>query len=142
MNPRLVEPANAHRSGVDLVAALLDVACGAALHAPVRAGREDVRTHQLLLAVLGAAEQDRGRRGVVAELWTAARGAGSYRASTEELTPVRGDWRAATPVVLAASATLIAPSAWSWFSNGSVTNYALSPEGWRAILAMVSASRS
>jgi len=61
INPRLVEPANAWLAGVDLVGALVDVATGGpARHATD--GREGVATHQLLLAVLGAA-QGRGRAG-------------------------------------------------------------------------------
>ena len=67
VNPRLVEPGNAWRSGVDLVGAMLSVAFGEPVgHLPD--GRVGVRTHQLLLAVLGAAQQGRHRRGILAEL--------------------------------------------------------------------------
>ncbi|HMF28878.1 MAG TPA: ATP-grasp domain-containing protein, partial [Candidatus Cybelea sp.] len=56
VNPRLVEPANAIAAGVDLVAAMLDVAGDAP--APERSsGSAGVRTRQMLLAILGAAEQ-------------------------------------------------------------------------------------
>ena len=54
VNPRLVEPANAWQSGVDLVGAMLHVAFGEPI-SPALRGRVGVRTHQLLLAVLGAA---------------------------------------------------------------------------------------
>ena len=64
INPRLVEPENAWRAGVDLVGAMLDVACGNPSDQP--SGRTDVRTHRLLLAVLGAAQQGTERRGVAA----------------------------------------------------------------------------
>jgi biotin carboxylase len=129
VNPRLVEPGNALRSGVDLVHAMLEISRG--LHPPVQPmGRADVRTHQLLLAILGAAEQENGRRGIVTELWSAARHRGDYAASTEELTPIHDDWLAAAPVALAAATTLIRPGTWSWFSSGSITNYAITPTGW------------
>src|SRR5439155_25036612 len=66
VNPRLVEPANAWRAGVDLVALMLDLARGAepAVQPP---GRPDVATHQLLLAVLGTAQRQETRRAVAAE---------------------------------------------------------------------------
>lgn len=61
INPRLVEPGNAWRAGVDLAGALLDIACGStARHQPP--GRADVATHQLLVATLGAAQRPGTRR--------------------------------------------------------------------------------
>jgi biotin carboxylase len=132
VNPRLVEPANAFEAGVDLVGTMLALATGEHPH-PVATGRAGVRTHQLLLAVGGAAQHGRGRRGVAAELGAAIARRGSYRDSREELTPVAGDPMAAVPLVLAAAATLVRPSAWTWFSSGSVSNYALSRAGWREI---------
>jgi hypothetical protein len=135
INPRLVEPGNARRAGVDLVTPMIGLAAGGvpAVQPPGRAG---VATHQLLIAVLGAAQQT-GRRGpVLAELLAAARHRGAYRDSAEELTPLRGDLRAAAPLALAAAATLARPASWPWFVGGSVRNYALAPEGWRQLLAM------
>ena len=135
VNPRLVEPGNAWHAGVDLVGAMVDVANHRAFASPPPTERPDVRTHQLLLAILGAAQHGRGRRGVLCELVAAARHAGDYEDSTEELTPVTHDWRAAVPCSTAAIAMLAKPSAWEWFSSGSVTNYAISRDGWHAISA-------
>ncbi len=134
INPRLVEPGNARKAGVDLVTPMLELAAGGT--PPVqRPGRAGVATHQLLIAVLGAAQQT-GRRGaVLAELLAAARHRGAYRDSTEELTPLRGDLRAVTPLALAGVATLVRPASWRWFVADSVRNYALTPEGWRQLLA-------
>ncbi len=134
INPRLVEPANARQAGVDLVSALLDVAQG---KAPVvqQPGKAGIATHQLLLAVLGAAQHRRTRRAVSSELVSAARHRGSYRNSVEELTPLHHDLRSAFPVVAASLATLTRPAAWRWFSSGAVANYALTPAAWRDILA-------
>jgi hypothetical protein len=118
--------------GVDLVAALLEVACGTS--APIQdPGRPGVATHQLLLALLGAAQHEHTRRAVLAELVSALRHRGSYHDSIEELTPLRHDLRAAIPVAAAALATLTRPTTWRWFSSGAVTNYALTPAGWREI---------
>lgn len=139
VNPRLVEPVNAQRSGTDLVGSLLRIAAG--VPEPGRAtptgDRSGVCTHQLLLAVLGAAS-DGGRRAVAAELLAAARHRGLYRDSHEELSPVRHDPMAILPVAAAVLATLCKPPLYSWFTEGSVTSYALTPEGWQAILDVAS----
>jgi len=134
INPRLVEPGNAWRAGVDLVGALLDVAVGASPPPAQVPGRRGVATHQLLLAVLGAAQHQHKRGAVLAELAAALCHRGSYAGSREELTPLRHDLRTAVPVAAAAAATLALPSAWRWFSSGAVTNYALTPAAWRQIL--------
>jgi len=63
VNPRLVEPVNAWRSGTDLVGALVDAARGRP-PADRPSGRGGVRTHQLLLSILGVAERTGSRRAV------------------------------------------------------------------------------
>ena len=135
INPRLVEPANALASGVDLAGALVEVA-----RAPARSGSVQpqptavpgARTHQLLLAVLGAAHQG-GRRAVARELVHAVLHRGEYRASREELTPGRGDPLAPLPVMVIALATLIRVDAWRHFVGGSAGAYSLTPAAWRQI---------
>ena len=133
INPRLVEPGNAWRSGVDLVGAVLDVATDSvsSVQATAPAGEA---THQLLLAVLGAAEHRGTRRAVLAEINAARRHRDSYEDSVEELTPLHRDLRTAVPVVAATLATLLRPSLWSAFSSGAVANYALTPAGWVEIV--------
>lgn len=133
INPRLVEPENAWQAGVDLVGAMLDVASGA--HSGPLSGRTGVRTHQLLLAVLGAAQHGSGRRGVAAELLGAYRKSGPYAGSVEELTPGRRDPIALAPLAMASVSALIWPPTWSWFASGSIENYALTPKGWEQVLA-------
>jgi hypothetical protein len=133
MNPRLVEPGNAWRAGVDLVRPMLDVACGD--HPVVQGpGRPGVATHQLLLSVLGAAQTTRRRRSVLREVSAALRHRGDYHESTEELTPLGGDWRAAIPVALASAAILVTPRLARAFSSGAVRNYALTSAGWKQLL--------
>jgi hypothetical protein len=134
VNPRLVEPANAWRAGVDLVDAMLRVAFDEPV-ARMPEGRVGVRTHQLLIAVLGAAQQGRHRRGILDELAHAMLRRGPYRHSTEELTPLRGDVRAAIPVVAATLATLTAPNTHRFFGGSAVSGYALTPRAWETILA-------
>jgi hypothetical protein len=134
INPRLVEPTNALRAGVDLVDACLSVA----LDAPVARSpesHEGVTTRQTLLGVLGAAERGEGRLGALRELSQAVLGLRAYEQSREELTPVRHDARAALPVVAVTAAVLIWPAWWRWFAGGAVGNYALTPEAWKTICA-------
>lgn len=133
VNPRLVEPINAFLSGIDLVDAMLALAKGDHPQA-MPTGRSGVRSRQLLLLVLGAA-QSGSRRAVLRELTTALAGRAPYDKAIEELTPVRGDPLAAFPVMLAVLATLIQPSLWRLFHAGATGPYALTADAWRKILA-------
>jgi hypothetical protein len=127
INPRLVEPVNALRSGVDLTAAMIQVArCGSA--PPQPAGTPGARTHQLLLAILGAAQHGAQRRDVVRELRHALTRTADYRDSTEELTPA---W--SLPVIAATLATLVSPPAWRYF-DGAPRAYSLTPAAWQQLL--------
>ena len=133
VNPRLVEPQNAYFSGVDLVRAMMELAADG--HPATQPdGRKGVATHQLLLSVLGAAQHGGGRLGVVAEVLHAGRRNHDYLASREELTPVAHDRKALVPLAMAAAATIAVPRSWSWFTSGSVSNYALTGEGWDQLL--------
>ncbi len=131
INPRLVEPVNALASGVDLVRALVEVACSGGSE-PQPSGKPGVLTHQLLVGILGAA---RGGRGDVArELARAALRRGDYRGSREELTPPAGDPLAGLPVAVIALATLVRPAAWRYFTGGSTSAYSLTPDAWRQLM--------
>jgi glutathione synthase/RimK-type ligase-like ATP-grasp enzyme len=132
INPRLVEPANALASGVDLTGALVEVARSGSSRVPQPTAAPGARTHQLLLAVLGAAHQG-GRPDVARELVHAVLHRGEYRGSREELTPGRGDPLAPLPVMVIALATLIRPDAWRHFVGGSAGAYSLTPAAWREL---------
>jgi biotin carboxylase len=132
INPRLVEPVNALASGVDLAGALVEVARSGSSRVPQPTAAPGARTHQLLLAVLGAAPQG-GRRDVTRELVQAVLHRGECRGSREELTPGRGDPLAPLPVMAIALAMLIRPDAWRHFVGGSAGAYSLTPAAWRQI---------
>jgi hypothetical protein len=138
VNPRLVEPMNAWLSGVDLVGAMLDLAFARPLPAQAP-GKPGVRTHQFLIAILGAAQSTRSRLAATQEILAAVRRRGDYANSVEELTPIRGDPLAALPVVAAAVLTLAWPPAAKMFERGAVGAYALTPTGWAEIVAAVEA---
>ena len=131
INPRLVEPVNALECGVDLVRALVEVARSGTSR-PQPPGQPGVRTHQLLLAILGAAQHG-GRRGVARELRDGLLHRGDYRGSREELTPGGGDVLAGVPVALTALAVLVRPAAWRSFASGSTGAYSLTPAAWEEL---------
>lgn len=128
VNPRIVEPGNAAAAGTDLLAPLLT---GEGTPHPPRPG---VRTHQLLIAVLGAAEHGGRRRAIARELGAGLLRRGPYAGSREELTPTRGDPVAAVPVLAAAAVTLAVPAAHRVFTSGAVGAYALTPTAWERIV--------
>jgi biotin carboxylase len=138
INPRLVEPANAFVSGVDLTGALVEVASsGTAARQPP--GNPGARTHQTLLAILGVAARSGRRRDILRELLHALTRTGHYRHSIEELTPVRwpgagADPITAIPAVAATLATLIRPAAWHHFVAGATSAYSLSPAAWQELV--------
>ncbi|MGD0316253.1 MAG: ATP-grasp domain-containing protein [Xanthobacteraceae bacterium] len=135
VNPRLVEPMNAYFAGVDLVSVMLDLAQSrhpAALH-PGKAG---VRSCQLLLAILGAAQKDGTRQAIIRELDAALYRRGEYAAAHEELTPLYRDPVAVVPVIVATLLTLFRPSLWQTFQSGAVGPYALTPNAWSQILSV------
>ena len=131
INPRLVEPVNALESGVDLVRALVEVACSGTSR-PQPPGQPGARTHQLLLAVLGAAQHGR-RRDIARELRDGLLHRGDYLGSREELTPGGGDLLAGLPVALTALATLARPAAWRYFTGSGTGAYSLTPAAWREL---------
>jgi hypothetical protein len=93
-----------------------------------------VRSRQLLLGVLGAAEKG-SRRGIIGELIDALAGHGDYAGAVEELTPLAGDPIAALVVIVAVLTVLIRPSLWRMFHSGATGSYSLTPEAWRSIVA-------
>jgi glutathione synthase/RimK-type ligase-like ATP-grasp enzyme len=140
INPRLVEPANAFFSGVDLVGAMLDLATSdKAKIQPT--GRVGVLSHQTLLSILRIAEQTGSRRAVAREALDAFFLRGAYFGSMEELTPVAGDPIAAIPVLAALAATIANPSLWRKFQGGAVGAYAVTPQAWEEIVASGSTRR-
>lgn len=140
VNPRLVEPVNALDSGIDLVRAMLEVARSGRSR-PQPPGRPNARTHQLLLAILGAA-RDGGRRGVARELRHGLLHRGDYRGSREELTPSGGDLLAGLPVACVALATLVRPAAWQDLAGGSTGSYSLTPAAWEELTRACHPARS
>jgi hypothetical protein len=107
-NPRLVEPMSAYLAGLDLVDLLLRVSRG---EMPVVAvdGREGLRTHLAMQALLGCAARGGTRRDLVRECARVVARRVPYADSVEELTPARYDWISAAPLAMIAVALLADP---------------------------------
>jgi len=98
-------------------------------------GKAGVRSCQLLLAILGAAQKDGTRQAIIRELVAALYRRGEYAAAHEELTPLYRDPVAVVPVIVATLLTLFRPSLWQTFQSGAVGPYALTPKAWNQILS-------
>jgi predicted ATP-grasp superfamily ATP-dependent carboligase len=107
-NPRLVEPMNAYRSGVDLVGLLLRVSQGEN-SAPLPEGHAGVLTHLAMQALLGCASRGGTRSDILRECACLLTASGPYAGSSEELTPVRLDWFSAAPLTMTATFLLASP---------------------------------
>ena len=135
VNPRLVEPMNAYFAGVDLVSVMLDLA--QSRHPAAQpAGKAGVRSRQLLLVILGAAQHEGTRAAIVRELADAVFRRGAYAGACEELTSLNRDSISAAPVIAAIVATMLQPSLWRVFQSAAVASYALTPEAWGEILSV------
>jgi hypothetical protein len=107
-NPRLVEPMNAYRAGVDLVGLLLLLSLGET-PAALPESREGVLTHLAMQALLGCAARGGTRRDIARECLRLFANSGSYAGSTEELTPVEADWISAVPLAVTVALLLASP---------------------------------
>jgi hypothetical protein len=72
-------------------------------------GREGVRTHLAMQALLGCASRGRTRRDPVRECRRLMIRSGPYEDSAEELSPVPLDWISAAPLAMSAIVLLAAP---------------------------------
>lgn len=132
VNPRLVEPANAARSGVDLVGALVGVSRRES-PAALPLGEPDVLTHQFLQALWAAAE--RGRGAVWRELWYAAARRGPYRGSTEELLAPFREPRTLAGVFALCAGLVTVPDRLLRRAARDADRTNLTPSAWHQILA-------
>jgi predicted ATP-grasp superfamily ATP-dependent carboligase len=107
-NPRLVEPMNAYRAGVDLVGLLLRISLGET-PAALPEGREGVLTHLAMQALLGCGARGGTRRDIARESVRLVAKRGPYAGSTEELTPAEADWMSAVPLAVTAALLLASP---------------------------------
>ena len=124
-NPRIGETLNATLSGVNLCAALVQVA----LDAPVAAlppGRQGTRTHSAVMSLLAGAERGASRASLIVELCRSLMHLGFYAGSQDEMTRPRDDPPSLIPALWLAGQVLLDPREASGVIGGAVDNYALS----------------
>jgi predicted ATP-grasp superfamily ATP-dependent carboligase len=108
-NPRLVEPMSAALAGADLLGLLLQVSRGETPSPPPH-GRDGVRSHLAMQALLGSALRQGSRRELLRELAALLGRSGAYAGSVEELTPIGTDWASFIPLAATALILLARPS--------------------------------
>jgi predicted ATP-grasp superfamily ATP-dependent carboligase len=131
-NPRLVEPVNAYRSGVDLVGLLLRISLGET-PAALPEGREGVLTHLAMQALLGCGARGGTRRNIARECVRLFAHSAPYADSTEELMPVETDWISAVPLVVTAALLLASPKSAIKLARGGFGAHLLDLGSIRAI---------
>jgi predicted ATP-grasp superfamily ATP-dependent carboligase len=131
-NPRLVEPMSAYLAGVDLVGLLLAVSQGET-SAAAPPGREGVRSHLAMQALLGCASRGGTRRDLIRECWHLLTQGGPYADSREELTPVRLDWISFLPLTMTAMFLLAVPKRAAAVARGGWGAHLLDPKSIRRI---------
>jgi len=131
-NPRLVEPMNGYRSGVDLVGLLLRVSLGETPAASPES-REGVLTHLAMQALLGAASRGATRFDLIRECGVLVAASGPYADSCEELTPVSLDWLSAVPLATTVALLLGSPALATKLARGGFGAHLLDVGSIRAI---------
>jgi hypothetical protein len=134
-NPRLVEPMSAFLAGLDLTDPLLRVSRGDRISSAT-GSQQGVRTHSAIQVLLGSAMRDQRRSSLLRECWLLLTNRGAYRASREELTPVRWDWLSVIPLIVAALWLLVRPAAAYDLPKKGWGPHLLNPESIRKIRAL------
>ena len=107
-NPRLVEPMNAYRSGVDLVGLLLLISLGET-PAALPEGREGVLTHLAMQALLGCATRGGTRRDIAGNVCACLRPARTLCRQHRRTHAGAIDWISAVPLAMTAALLLASP---------------------------------
>jgi hypothetical protein len=136
-NPRLVEPVNAYRSGVDLVDLLLRISLGET-PVPLPESREGVLTHLAMQALLGCGARGEKRFDILREIVRLCASSAPYAGSSEELTPVRRDWMSAVPLAVTTALLLASPKSAIKLARGGFGAHLLDLKSIRTIESLES----
>jgi predicted ATP-grasp superfamily ATP-dependent carboligase len=131
-NPRLVEPMNGVISGVNLADLLVRVSCGEPISACKR-GRDGVRTHMLLMALLTAAGMKGSRLDVARELWRVICRRGRYASSCEELLPIQRDLWGLLPLAYVLTRLIVGADSAASLSAKTISSYSLGAQALQQI---------
>lgn len=124
-SPRLVEPMNAVINGINIPGLLVDISTGKRdkIHIKPTKG---LKSHMLMMTLLGVAEQNHNRRCLLREILLASASKEIYSGSVEELTSPKEDIFSIIPLLVVILMLLINPKSYRNISGSTVNNYALS----------------
>ncbi len=127
-NPRMIEPANAARAGVNFPLLLIAVAKGDDIPDKLIVGKEGVKTHSTMALLLGAAEKKSNRRGLLKIFLNSMLCKGDFAGSSEVLTPVKKDFPSIIPLIVTLLRLLIKPGKVSSITENTVQEYCVLPD--------------
>ncbi len=107
-NPRLVEPGNAARAGVDFPKLILDISEGKTPK-ELLVGKKGIRTHGVIAVMLGTAQSTRNRKEIFKKFMDCIFHKGIFEDSAEVLTPVKQDLLNIVPIMIILLSVLINP---------------------------------
>lgn len=123
-NPRMVEPGNAAKAGVNFPKRLIQLTTGELPRKTLQVGRAGVQTRGLQALLLGTAEETGKRRGIITTFYQAIKN----KNVCEVLTPVHDDRLSLLPITFVLLMLLIAPANGQRFARAAIQNYSISPE--------------
>lgn len=127
-NPRMIEPGNAAKAGVNFPEILIHLSSNENLATNVLIGESGVRTHSTLALLLGAAERGEGKRGLLKLFWQGITCTGDFQDSVEVLTPYKGDFPSIIPLFVILLQLLIAPHKVNKIAQRAIEDYCVLPE--------------
>lgn len=133
-NPRMVEPANAYKAGVNFPKILIELAKGNNSQSNISVGKPGVKTHSLLALVIGTAERTKSRRKIFQTMrhWL-------FKSDSDEvLTPVRKDFSSFIPLVVITMRLLLNPKSVKKLVKHTVEHYSVAPTTIKAVEQQVS----
>lgn len=128
-NPRMVEPANAYKAGVNFPKILIELAKGNDSQTDICVGNPDVKTHSLLALIIGTAERTQSRR----KIWQTIREWLFKSDSAEVLTPIRHDFPSVIPLVVITIRLLLNPKSVKKLVEHTVGHYSVAPATIKAV---------
>ncbi len=128
-NPRMVEPANAYKAGVNFPKILIELAKGNDSQTNICVGKPGVKTHSLLALIIGTAERTQSRR----KIWQTIREWLFKSDSAEVLTPIRHDFPSVIPLVVITIRLLLNPKSVKKLVEHTVGHYSVAPATIKAV---------
>lgn len=125
-NPRMVEPGNAAKSGINFPEIIISIITGTYNKKDIQIGKVGVKTHSTLAIMLGTAYNTKKRIPIISVLFNSLFHRGRFKGSTEVLTPIKNDLKSILPIVVTLVKLLCNPNTADTVSGSAVSNYSIS----------------